>query len=220
MHFAISKDLSEAASPATVIQAKFADSLTIHYPIKQKSCMKNSVLAEKSKDEIAQIEEALFQLAASIESGAPPAPPTPFADMMLDNNKLNAVLQEIEETEVYTPERGVANPCESEKVSAANHARRRLSKSPPPQLIKAEFHLEAPTACSVKLAADFTDWEKHPLHLIKSEDGVWFTVVPLSPGEYSYRFIVDGQWRSDPHPARCVSSQSDSGSENSVLIVP
>ena len=69
-------------------------------------------------------------------------------------------------------------------------------------LKKAEFHLIAPFAKSVKLTADFTEWDKFPLDLIKSEGGVWYTVVPLPPGHYSYHFIVDGQWCDDPHPAR------------------
>jgi Glycogen recognition site of AMP-activated protein kinase len=66
------------------------------------------------------------------------------------------------------------------------------------ELKPTEFHLEAPFAESVKLAADFTEWEKFPLDMMKSEDGVWYTTVPLPPGHYSYRFIVDGEWCDDP----------------------
>jgi hypothetical protein len=29
--------------------------------------------------------------------------------------------------------------------------------------------------------------------MIKSEDGVWHATVPLPPGHYLYRFIVDGE---------------------------
>jgi hypothetical protein len=85
------------------------------------------------------------------------------------------------------------------------------------QIKKAEFHLEAPFAESVKLAADFTDWEKFPLDMIKSESGVWFTVVPLPPGNYSYRFIVDGRWCDDPRPNQRVPNPF--GTLNAVVEV-
>jgi 1,4-alpha-glucan branching enzyme len=64
------------------------------------------------------------------------------------------------------------------------------AKNVPPKIT--EFHLEAPFAESVKLAADFTEWEKFPLDMMKSEDGLWFITVPLPSGPCSYCFIVDG----------------------------
>jgi Glycogen recognition site of AMP-activated protein kinase len=80
-----------------------------------------------------------------------------------------------------------------------------------------DFHLEAPLAKSVKLAADFTDWEKYPLDMIKTENGVWFTIVPLAPGNYSYRFIVDGKWCDDPHSAK--RTPNPFGTANSAVEV-
>jgi Glycogen recognition site of AMP-activated protein kinase len=83
--------------------------------------------------------------------------------------------------------------------------------------IKITFRLEAPSAHSVKLAADFTDWEKFPLKMAKHAKGVWQTVVPLAAGHYSYRFIVDGQWQDDPHcPQR---EQNPFGTTNAVIDV-
>jgi 1,4-alpha-glucan branching enzyme len=76
------------------------------------------------------------------------------------------------------------------------------------ELRNIEFCLEAPFAKSVKLAADFTDWEKYPLDMIKSENGVWFIFVPLSSGNHSYRFIVDGKWRDDPRPVQPAANPS------------
>jgi 1,4-alpha-glucan branching enzyme len=71
--------------------------------------------------------------------------------------------------------------------------------SSPHDLRKAEFSLEAVSAKSVQLAADFTDWEKSPIEMTRTENGAWHTVVTLACGNYSYRFIVDGQWCDDPH---------------------
>ena len=89
--------------------------------------------------------------------------------------------------------------------------------SPLKGLKNTEFHLEAPAAGSVKLAADFTDWEKSPLDLIRSEDGVWFAIVPLLPGSYAYRFIVDGQWCDDPQPWQRIANPF--GTTNAVVSV-
>lgn len=99
-------------------------------------------------------------------------------------------------------------------------SRRKLThifENPLDGLRNTEFRMEAPSAKSVQLAADFTEWEKSPLDLVQSYDGSWFTIVPLLPGTYSYRFIVDGQWLDDPQSARHVPNPF--GSEDAVLDV-
>jgi hypothetical protein len=53
--------------------------------------------------------------------------------------------------------------------------------------------------------------------MIKAENGSWFIIVPLPPGEHPYRFIVDGQWQDDPQAARRVPNPF--GGENAVHIV-
>ncbi|HVY71135.1 MAG TPA: isoamylase early set domain-containing protein [Verrucomicrobiae bacterium] len=64
------------------------------------------------------------------------------------------------------------------------------------------FRLIAPRARSVKLAADFTDWEKNALSLQRGGDGEWEVRVTLAPGRYGYRYLVDGKWEDDPHCPR------------------
>jgi len=61
-----------------------------------------------------------------------------------------------------------------------------------------EFSVEMPEAQMVKLAADFTDWDKSPLDMVRFPDGTWSTTVPLPTGIYGYRFLVDGEWYNDP----------------------
>ena len=61
-----------------------------------------------------------------------------------------------------------------------------------------QFSVTAPTAMSVLLAGDFTHWQDRAIPLTQQPGGVWQTSVKLAPGEYHYRFIVDGQWRDDP----------------------
>jgi 1,4-alpha-glucan branching enzyme len=60
------------------------------------------------------------------------------------------------------------------------------------------FSFTAPTALSVQLVGDFTQWQSKPISLQKSNNGVWLTTVKLAPGAHHYRFLVDGEWRDDP----------------------
>jgi 1,4-alpha-glucan branching enzyme len=60
------------------------------------------------------------------------------------------------------------------------------------------FQFQASAADRVKLVADFTGWEKQPLDLRRTEDGNWQIAVELPRGRYSYRFLVDNEWRDDP----------------------
>lgn len=62
---------------------------------------------------------------------------------------------------------------------------------------KEAFTFFAPTAENVMLVGSFTQWEQNPISLKKQKDGTWKATVPLQPGEYQYRFLVDGQWQDD-----------------------
>jgi len=62
---------------------------------------------------------------------------------------------------------------------------------------KESFSYSAPKAGSVHLAGNFTEWDKHPIKMRKQKDGTWKADVALAPGEYEYRFLVDGEWRDD-----------------------
>ena len=63
------------------------------------------------------------------------------------------------------------------------------------------FELEAGSAKEVLLAGDFTGWEKTPIKLRKGDRGTWRTTVLLAPGQYHYKFVVDGKWQDDPRAA-------------------
>ena len=51
-------------------------------------------------------------------------------------------------------------------------------------------------ATSVALAGSFNNWR--PIRMRKQKDGHFVAIVPVSPGSYEYKFIVDGQWVVDP----------------------
>jgi hypothetical protein len=47
---------------------------------------------------------------------------------------------------------------------------------------------------------------------------VWWKVLPLAPGRYQYRYVVDGRWQADP--ANAEAEPSPYGELNSVVTVP
>ena len=74
-----------------------------------------------------------------------------------------------------------------------------------------------PNAENVKevcLSGDFNHWK--PEQMIRDENGFCAT-VKLAPGTYQYKFVVDGEWKTDP--ASKQSSKNDFGTTNSVLTV-
>ena len=57
----------------------------------------------------------------------------------------------------------------------------------------------APEANTVALAGDFNDWDCQAHMLKKSRAGWWKIALKLAPGEYQYRFVINGeQWVEDP----------------------
>ncbi len=80
------------------------------------------------------------------------------------------------------------------------------------------FLLDAPNARDVRLTGEFTGWSSEGIRMDKDEkDGLWKAVLDLEPGEYEYRFIVDGVWIKDPNNTDSVLNEF--GQENSLLIV-
>jgi 1,4-alpha-glucan branching enzyme len=80
------------------------------------------------------------------------------------------------------------------------------------------FHFSAPTAHSVMLVGDFTDWQRRPIAMYKRNGGAWTITVDLVPGEHHYRFMVDGEWRDDPECTTRVPNPY--GSQDMVTNIP
>jgi len=63
------------------------------------------------------------------------------------------------------------------------------------------FVCHAPGAKQVRIAGDFNQWQPENAEsemVLTDEPGVWRKDVPLGPGRYAYRLIIDGRWCSDP----------------------
>ena len=52
--------------------------------------------------------------------------------------------------------------------------------------------------------------------MIAASPGKWVKQLSLTPGRYEYRFVVDGDWVSDPNAEQTPNPH---GGCNSVLIV-
>lgn len=51
---------------------------------------------------------------------------------------------------------------------------------------------------NVSIVGDFNSWNPDHDWMNKGEDGIYRLRMRLSPGEYSYRLVVDGNWILDP----------------------
>jgi chromosome partitioning protein len=77
------------------------------------------------------------------------------------------------------------------------------------------FTMEAPGAERVQLVGDFNGWMTEGSEM--QHDGrFWRKVLPLHPGRYLYRFVVDGQWLTDPLNN---AVEPCPGGYNSVLVL-
>jgi chromosome partitioning protein len=77
------------------------------------------------------------------------------------------------------------------------------------------FTLRAPGAHSVQLAGDFNGWSPAACEMNQHDD-VWQAVLSLAPGRYKYRYVVDGQWQSDPMNPE--TEPSPFGGYDSVIV--
>jgi len=80
-----------------------------------------------------------------------------------------------------------------------------------------ELRLSAPNARSVFVAGNFNGWDPRHTPFRREAGGVWHAFLPLSPGRYEYRFVVDGQWQEDPGAGESVPNPH--GGRNSGLVV-
>jgi len=72
-------------------------------------------------------------------------------------------------------------------------------------------------AHKVQLAGDFNGWSPLSTPMICDRPGVWRMSLPLPPGRYRYRFVVDGKWVTDPNNQYVEANQF--GELNNVIEV-
>jgi chromosome partitioning protein len=73
-------------------------------------------------------------------------------------------------------------------------------------------------ARKVLIAGDFNNWSpmSTPMHT-NGKPGLWTMKLPLQPGRYRYRLVVDGQWMTDPNNKYVETNQF--GELNNIVEV-
>ncbi|HTA28828.1 MAG TPA: glycogen-binding domain-containing protein [Candidatus Cybelea sp.] len=80
------------------------------------------------------------------------------------------------------------------------------------------FRLNRPEAKIVFVCGDFNDWSPRSLRMFRRGGrGEWERTIPLEPGRYQYKFIVDGEWMHDPKASENIPNGH--GSLNSIMEV-
>lgn len=97
--------------------------------------------------------------------------------LMLSQEILNKTSHESEKRQ---------HALESEKVAA------------PSDRLK-EFMVKVAGAKEVHLVGDFNHWQIGQDSLLwQKEEGLWQKRLSLEPGRYRYKFVIDGEWTTDP----------------------
>lgn len=91
------------------------------------------------------------------------------------------------------------------------------------------FRYKAPAARQVNVAGEFNNWlgtanggrldpNIDPMKDL-DDDGIWELTLPLPPGRYQYKFVIDQvDWQEDP--SNPETTDDNYGGLNSILVVP
>ena len=81
------------------------------------------------------------------------------------------------------------------------------------------FSLPAETRAErVTLCGEFNDWSLDSIGLARGADRAWSVTVPLTPGTYRYKFLLDGEtWENGPDADRLEDNAY--GTQDSVIVV-
>ncbi|HRR33783.1 MAG TPA: glycogen-binding domain-containing protein [Kiritimatiellia bacterium] len=95
---------------------------------------------------------------------------------------------------------------------------KRATQKAAPKNQRVLFSVRAEPGSKVFLAGSFNNWDPTAKEMIdKKGDGVFTATLLLPPGEYQYKFVIDGTWCADPECPDWV--QNDHGTLNSVKRV-
>lgn len=160
---------------------------------------------------------------ASSDAGQPTAPPRTEAEQSLmdradalaaDAEKLLATTQTLvgrpqEEVQGAASGNGHAQSAEQRVEQPAPIAERapdpvrtaeKIERIYGPRAVDdgVVFVIRAEGANRVQIAGDFNDWNPDRTPLANVDHETFQIKVPLMPGRYQYRYVVDGHWRNDP----------------------
>ena len=105
------------------------------------------------------------------------------------------------------------------KVVAKKEAKPAAAKAPVKPVAKeVTFTVHAEKGKNVYVAGEFNKWDPTAKKMAyKAREGIYAATVKLVPGEYQYKFVIDGTWCADPENVNSV--QNDQGTFNSIIVV-
>ncbi len=86
-----------------------------------------------------------------------------------------------------------------------------------PMTVQVDFKLFQPKAERVSLCSEFNGWSPEATPMSRCADGQWSVTLGLKPGRYQYKFLVDGEWITDPKARQNLFNQY--GTLNSVIEI-
>ncbi len=93
-----------------------------------------------------------------------------------------------------------------------------IANTPDAGLKKVSFSLTREPGQKIFLAGSFNDWEQELLAMVYDENSNTYTAeVTLPCGCYEYKFVVNGEWITDPDNQNF--SANDFGTLNSVISI-
>ncbi len=102
------------------------------------------------------------------------------------------------------------------EYEGAQYTAQRVSLPPPSLKGNTTFRLQGYADASVvTLAGSFNNWDQSQIVCGREADA-WVCRVDLEPGEYTYKFIVDGNWVLDPDNPN--TAEDEAGNTNNVLV--
>ena len=104
----------------------------------------------------------------------------------------------------------------AKKAVAKKPAARKAAKAPVDKAVV--FSIEADAGYDVYVAGSFNDWNPAQHKLVDDKgEGIYSIELRLAPGDYEYKFVVNGTWCVDPNCKEWVANSL--GTLNSVLHV-
>jgi len=97
--------------------------------------------------------------------------------------------------------------------------RNRVSTFTPASIAQFVYVPDRPNSTTaISVVGDFNGWNKNADPLQRSDDGRFTLSIPLAPGRYSYKFVVNNEWYIfDPRAGEFA--HDGYGGKNSLLIV-
>lgn len=110
------------------------------------------------------------------------------------------------ETPMSSANNPIASPAASTEAPARQsaHAHAQAARKiehlygPQPMEDGILFVARASNAHRMQIAGDFNDWNPDRSPMMRIDDETFQVKLPLRPGKYGYRYVIDGQWRNDP----------------------